>query len=84
MKTKQAKKISEEVETKVREIRREKKEEEGTSEIRIQRKQLKSIINSLLPACTCPDKSNVPFKVQAIIANPPAYGEVTFIWISYS
>lgn len=45
-------------------------------EISIQRKQLKAIIESLLPACTEPDlKSGKPFRAQAIIANPPAYGE---------
>lgn len=45
-------------------------------EISIQRKQIKAIIESLLPACTEPDiKSGEPFRAQAIIANPPAYGE---------
>lgn len=48
----------------------------GPSEIRTQRKQLKAIINSLLPACQDPDESDVPFKAQAIIANPPAYGHI--------
>lgn len=44
-------------------------------EISVQRKQIKSIIQSLLPACTEPDtKSGEPFIAQAIIANPPAYG----------
>lgn len=48
----------------------------GPAEISIQRKQLKAIIESLLPACTEPDiETGVPFKAQAIIANPPAYGE---------
>lgn len=47
----------------------------GPGEISIQRKQLKAIIESLLPACTEPDlETGVPFKAQAIIANPPAYG----------
>ncbi|KAK1262873.1 Sterol 3-beta-glucosyltransferase UGT80B1 [Acorus gramineus] len=47
----------------------------GPAEISIQRKQLKAIIDSLLSACTEPDMdSGVPFKAQAIIANPPAYG----------
>ncbi|KAJ7517313.1 hypothetical protein O6H91_21G018300 [Diphasiastrum complanatum] len=47
------------------------------SEITMQRKQLKAIINSLLPACTEADgDSGVPFRAQAIIANPPAYGHV--------
>ncbi|KNA15791.1 hypothetical protein SOVF_094980 isoform A [Spinacia oleracea] len=46
-------------------------------EISIQRKQLKAIIESLLPACTEPDvETSVPFRAQAIIANPPAYGHV--------
>ncbi|KAJ4842563.1 hypothetical protein Tsubulata_008507 [Turnera subulata] len=46
-------------------------------EISIQRKQLKAIIESLLPACTEPDmETGVPFRAQAIIANPPAYGHV--------
>ena len=48
----------------------------GPKEILIQRKQLKAIIESLLPACTEPDlETGIPFKAQAIIANPPAYGE---------
>lgn len=47
----------------------------GPGEISIQRKQIKAIIESLLPACTEPDlESGVPFRAQAIIANPPAYG----------
>ncbi|XP_057732348.1 sterol 3-beta-glucosyltransferase UGT80B1 [Arachis stenosperma] len=47
----------------------------GPAEISIQRKQLKDIIDSLLPACTAPDlETGVPFRAQAIIANPPAYG----------
>ncbi|KAI9078645.1 hypothetical protein K1719_039394 [Acacia pycnantha] len=49
----------------------------GPSEISLQRKHLKSIIESLLPACTAPDlETGVPFRAQAIIANPPAYGHV--------
>ncbi|RWV91445.1 hypothetical protein BHE74_00023281 [Ensete ventricosum] len=45
------------------------------SEIPIQRKQIKEIIFSLLPACKDPDiDTGIPFKVDAIIANPPAYG----------
>lgn len=45
------------------------------SEIPIQRKQLREIIFSLLPACKEPDMdSGIPFKADAIIANPPAYG----------
>ncbi|KVH99582.1 Glycosyl transferase, family 28 [Cynara cardunculus var. scolymus] len=44
-------------------------------EISTQRKQLKAIIESLLPACTEPDlKTGKAFHAQAIIANPPAYG----------
>ncbi|XP_054786841.1 sterol 3-beta-glucosyltransferase UGT80B1 [Prosopis cineraria] len=47
------------------------------SEISIQRKQMKAIIDSLLPACTAPDlETGVPFRSQAIIANPPVYGHV--------
>uniref|UniRef100_A0A0D6QXT0 sterol 3beta-glucosyltransferase n=1 Tax=Araucaria cunninghamii TaxID=56994 RepID=A0A0D6QXT0_ARACU len=49
----------------------------GPSEIPIQRKQLKSIIYSLLPACTeAYGDSGVNFRADAIIANPPAYGHV--------
>ncbi|XP_015088035.1 sterol 3-beta-glucosyltransferase UGT80A2-like isoform X1 [Solanum pennellii] len=45
------------------------------SEIPVQRNQLKEIISSLLPACEEPDMdTGVPFKADAIIANPPAYG----------
>ncbi|KAK9998022.1 hypothetical protein SO802_017625 [Lithocarpus litseifolius] len=47
----------------------------GPSEISIQRNQIKDIIYSLLPACQDPDPTtNIPFKADAIIANPPAYG----------
>ncbi|KAJ8553011.1 hypothetical protein K7X08_020404 [Anisodus acutangulus] len=47
----------------------------GPSEIPTQRNQLKEIIYSLLPACKEPDMdTGVPFKADAIIANPPAYG----------
>ena len=47
----------------------------GPSEIPVQRKELKEIINSLLPACTEPDvDTGIPFKADAIIANPPTYG----------
>ncbi|KAJ8490689.1 hypothetical protein OPV22_012410 [Ensete ventricosum] len=46
-------------------------------EINVQRKQLKEIIDSLLPACTGPHlDSGMPFRAQAIIANPPAYGHL--------
>lgn len=45
------------------------------AQINIQRRQLRDVINSLLPACTEPDlETGAPFKAQAIIANPPAYG----------
>lgn len=47
----------------------------GPSEVATQRKQIKEIIYSLLPACRDADpESGVPFQVEAIIANPPAYG----------
>lgn len=47
----------------------------GPMEISNQRKQVKAVIYSLLPACTEPDMdSGIPFRAQAIIANPPAYG----------
>ncbi|KAI5059897.1 hypothetical protein GOP47_0024317 [Adiantum capillus-veneris] len=48
----------------------------GPSEISMQKKQLKAIMNSLLPACTKADGSGAPFNADAIIANPPAYGHV--------
>lgn len=49
----------------------------GPTEISIQRKQLKEVIDSLLPACIEPDlDSGAPFKAEAIIANPPAYGHM--------
>ncbi|XP_024530866.1 sterol 3-beta-glucosyltransferase UGT80A2 [Selaginella moellendorffii] len=49
----------------------------GPKEIKLQRKQIKSIVNSLYPACTEPNEDTlVPFRAQAIIANPPAYGHV--------
>ncbi|XP_024196017.2 sterol 3-beta-glucosyltransferase UGT80A2 [Rosa chinensis] len=45
------------------------------SEVSIQRQQIKEIIFSLLPAWKEPyPDSKVPFKADAIIANPPAYG----------
>ncbi|KAK8660291.1 hypothetical protein V6N13_051219 [Hibiscus sabdariffa] len=45
------------------------------SEIPVQRQQMKEIIFSLLDACQADDPdSNVKFDVDAIIANPPAYG----------
>ena len=44
-------------------------------ELIIQRKQFKAIMESILPACTKPDvETGAPFRAQAIIANPPAYG----------
>ncbi|XP_074317256.1 sterol 3-beta-glucosyltransferase UGT80A2 [Silene latifolia] len=47
----------------------------GPSEIPTQRVQMKEIIYSLPSACRDPDvDSGVPFKADAIIANPPAYG----------
>ncbi|KAK3026607.1 hypothetical protein RJ639_040144 [Escallonia herrerae] len=47
----------------------------GPSEIQLQRSQIKDIIFSLLPACLNNDPdTNIPFKADAIIANPPAYG----------
>lgn len=47
----------------------------GPSEIPVQRNQMKEIIYSLLPACKEPDMdTGIPFKADAIIANPPAYG----------
>uniref|UniRef100_A0A7N2QZ28 Uncharacterized protein n=1 Tax=Quercus lobata TaxID=97700 RepID=A0A7N2QZ28_QUELO len=46
----------------------------GLGEIPIQRKHLKAIIESILPACTEPDlETGLPFRAQSIIANPPAY-----------
>ncbi|XP_047954932.1 sterol 3-beta-glucosyltransferase UGT80A2-like [Salvia hispanica] len=49
----------------------------GPSEIPVQRNQMKEIIFSLLPACKEPDlDSGIPFKAEAIIANPPAYGHI--------
>lgn len=47
------------------------------SEISLQRKQMKEIVFSLLPACREPDMdSGISFKADAIIANPPCYGEL--------
>ncbi|KAL8459249.1 hypothetical protein ACS0TY_036649 [Phlomoides rotata] len=40
------------------------------------RKQFKAIIDSLYPACTKPYPiTGEPFRAQAIIANPPAFGQ---------
>jgi hypothetical protein len=56
----------------------------GPSEIPTQRNQMKEIINSLLPACKEPDiDSGVPFKADAIIANPPAYGMISYLLVTY-
>ncbi|KAG8099981.1 hypothetical protein GUJ93_ZPchr0013g37740 [Zizania palustris] len=47
------------------------------SEIPIQRKEIRDIIFSLLPACKDPDTdTDAPFNAEAIIANPAAYGHV--------
>jgi sterol 3beta-glucosyltransferase len=47
----------------------------GPSEISSQKKQLRAIMHSLLPACTKPDGPGAaPFLADTIIANPPAYG----------
>lgn len=47
----------------------------GPGEISVQRKHLKTIIESTLPACIEPDlETGMPFRAQAIIANAPAYG----------
>ncbi|KAI4374038.1 hypothetical protein MLD38_012084 [Melastoma candidum] len=47
------------------------------SEVQVQRKELKDVIFSLLSACTEPDPdTGIPFKVDAIIANPPACGHM--------
>lgn len=49
----------------------------GPSEIQIQRSQIKDIIFSLYRACQAPyPDTGVPFKANAIIANPPAYGKI--------
>ncbi|XP_057773218.1 sterol 3-beta-glucosyltransferase UGT80B1-like isoform X1 [Salvia miltiorrhiza] len=46
-------------------------------DISTQLKQLKAVMESLLPACTQPDPiTGEPFMAQAIIANPPTYGRV--------
>lgn len=56
----------------------------GPSEIPIQRNQMKEIIYSLLPACKEPDlDSGISFKADAIIANPPAYGQLVNFHILY-
>ncbi|KAK1428460.1 hypothetical protein QVD17_17295 [Tagetes erecta] len=47
----------------------------GPSEISAQRSQMKDIIFSLYAACKEPDMdTGIPFKADAMIANPPAYG----------
>ncbi|CAN1246665.1 Sterol 3-beta-glucosyltransferase UGT80A2 [Linum grandiflorum] len=51
----------------------------GPSEIPVQRQQMREIIFSLLPACEDPDpETNIPFRAEAIIANPPAYDGGSF------
>ncbi|KAG6404699.1 hypothetical protein SASPL_136952 [Salvia splendens] len=60
----------------------------GPSEIHIQRSQIKEIIFSLHQACQAPDPdTDIPFKANAIIANPPAYvddASDTMILISHN
>lgn len=52
------------------------------SEIPVQRKQMKEIIFSLLAACNDPDaETGIPFKADAIIANPPAYGNFDILFL---
>lgn len=56
----------------------------GPTEISAQRKQLKEIIFSVLPACTEPDlDTGAPFRAQAIIANPPALGRFIIITLLF-
>lgn len=46
------------------------------SEVQNQRNQIKDIVFSMHSACTKRDPvTGAPFKVDAIIANPPAYGQ---------
>ncbi|CAN1144941.1 Sterol 3-beta-glucosyltransferase UGT80A2 [Linum perenne] len=46
-------------------------------ELPVQRQQMREIIFSLLPACQDPDpETNIPFRAEVIIANPPAYGHM--------
>ncbi|KAL9245084.1 hypothetical protein vseg_018778 [Gypsophila vaccaria] len=46
-------------------------------ELSIQRKHFHAIMDATLPACTEPDiKTGEPFRAQAIIANPPAFGQI--------
>lgn len=57
----------------------------GPSEIPIQRNQIKDIIYSLFPACKEADlDSGIPFKADAIIANPPAYGQISSAFVNAS
>ncbi|CAN1217814.1 Sterol 3-beta-glucosyltransferase UGT80A2 [Linum perenne] len=52
------------------------------SEILLQRKQIREIIFSLYAACKDPDpETKVRFKAEAIIANPPSYGNEVFQFI---
>ncbi|KAH9618974.1 hypothetical protein KSS87_016978 [Heliosperma pusillum] len=45
-------------------------------ELALQRKHFHAIMDAVLPACTEPDiKTGAPFRAQAIIANPPAFGQ---------
>jgi len=55
------------------------------SEIPIQRKQIRDIIFSLLPACKDPDiDTGISFSADAIIANPAAYGNIfLFLFILF-
>lgn len=54
----------------------------AASEIPVQRKQMKEIIFSLLAACNDADaETGIPFKADAIIANPPAYGNFDILFL---
>ncbi|XP_074280293.1 sterol 3-beta-glucosyltransferase UGT80B1-like isoform X2 [Silene latifolia] len=45
-------------------------------ELALQRKHFHAIMGAVLPACTEPDiKTGAPFRAQAIMANPPAFGQ---------
>lgn len=57
----------------------------GPSEIPVQRNQMKEIIYSLLSACKEPDmESGIQFKADAIIANPPAYGQLLLLMVHFT
>lgn len=56
----------------------------GPSKIPVPQNQIKELMFSFLPACKDPGPhTNNPFKANAIIANPPAYGTIFHLYPAF-